>query len=355
MRKIIDMKHRVDDYVCMWNGIEDLYIQETQEQLPPKLFFSLSSFGSFCYMKTEKSDLKRMIALGDGRTKKMYEFLAPIVGFEYKHYEGKTFEKALEKAKNEINEDNPCILGALDMYYLHYYEKLYHKCHIPFHYVCMIGYDDEEKCIYEYDCGREEIQKIDYEELKLAWNCFYPGLSKPNTLCTVRMNGNKTVYEITKEALAKKAEVFLHPPVGSVGYKGLEKLINDLPDWKKQLSKEEYDKILYNMVRFLGTVPTIPNALQGIEEDDEMEYGGGFDKIAVVLAEVGAKNQDQTMLRASEEFQKGATVISKIKDIIVDYLTNQEDRTDEFPMLFKEIEQIMIKGFEILEGKSHGF
>lgn len=128
----------------------------------------------------------------------------------------------------------------------------------------------------------------------------------------------------------------------------------DIKVWKKQLSKEEYGKIFYNMVQFFGTVPTIPNALLGIDEDDEMEYGGGFDKIAVVLVEIGANNQDQKMLKASEEFQKGATVISKIKDVIVDYLTNQEDRTDEFPILFKEIEQIMINGFEILEEKNHG-
>lgn len=58
-----------------WNGIEDLYMDKTGEILPENLFFLLSGFGSFCYMKTEKSELKRMIALGDGRTKKMYEFL----------------------------------------------------------------------------------------------------------------------------------------------------------------------------------------------------------------------------------------------------------------------------------------
>lgn len=355
MRKIIDMKHRVDDYVCMWNGIEDMYIQKTQEQLPPKFFFSLASFGSFCYMKTEHSELKRMVALGEGRTKKMYEFLAPIVEFDYKCYEGKTFEKALMKAKKEVSQGNPYILGALDMYYLHYYEKIYHRCHIPLHYVSMIGYDDDKECIYEYDCGREEIQEIGYEELKLAWDCSYPGLSRPFTIFTINMHSNQSVYKITKEALAKKADVFLHPPVGFIGYKGLEKFIKELPSWKKELSKEEYDKILFHMVQFFGTVPTIPNALQRIDKEDEMKFGGGFDKIAVVLEAVGFKNQDQQMLQASKEFNKGACVISKIKDIIVAYLTEKEDATDELPILFKKIEQVMIKGFEILEGINNGF
>ena len=65
----------MDDYACMWTGIEDLYIQATGETLPPKFFFVLASFGSFCYMKTPKAELKRMVALGDGRTRSMYEFL----------------------------------------------------------------------------------------------------------------------------------------------------------------------------------------------------------------------------------------------------------------------------------------
>ena len=38
MRKIIELTHRMDDYVCMWNGVEDLYIRDTGEKLPPKFF-----------------------------------------------------------------------------------------------------------------------------------------------------------------------------------------------------------------------------------------------------------------------------------------------------------------------------
>lgn len=75
MKNIIEIAHHVDDYVCMWNGVEDIYRRDTGETLPPKFFFVLSSFGGFCYRKTPKSELKRMVALGDGRTGKMYEFL----------------------------------------------------------------------------------------------------------------------------------------------------------------------------------------------------------------------------------------------------------------------------------------
>ncbi|MDO5575276.1 MAG: BtrH N-terminal domain-containing protein, partial [bacterium] len=152
----VELEHHFDDYECMWNGIEDLYIHKMKEELPPNLFFGLSGFGSFCYMKTEKDEFKRLVAFGDGRTKKMYEFLAPVVGFEYKHYVHKTFDKAMKRAKAEIDNGFSCILGALDMYYLPYLPKLYHGDHIPFHYVMMVGYDDEEQCVTVFDCGRKE-------------------------------------------------------------------------------------------------------------------------------------------------------------------------------------------------------
>lgn len=348
IRNLIQLQHHVDDYECMWNGIEDLYIGSTNETLPPSFFFVLSGFGSFCYMKTSKAKLKRMVALGDGRTAKMYEFLSPIVGFAYKHFEHKTFEKALLRAKAEITHGYPCVIGALDMFYLPYYEKLYHKEHIPFHYVMMTGYDDQAQCIYLNDCGKAEIQTLPYAELRLAWNCSYPGLSKPNTVCTVRMNSSKNKYEIAKEALSKKRELFLNPPVGFIGYRGLCKFIADLPNWRNELSKEEYDRILANMVEFFGTVPTVPNALCGIDKPDEVAFCGGFDKVGKVLLMLGLEYGDKKMTEAAHVFAQGADVISRIKDVIVDYLVDKQDNTDELTTLFKNLAEIMKRGFLIL-------
>lgn len=342
--KLIKLKHHMDDYECMWNGIEDLYIRDTGEKLPPSFFFSLSSFGSFCYMKTPKSDLKRMVALGDGRTKQMYEFLSPIVGFDYKHHEYKTFEQAIKKAKAEIDAGYPLVLGALDMYYLPYYSKLYHGDHIPFHYVLMVGYNDDAQCIYLLDCGREEVESLSYDELRHAWNCSYPGLSKPNTVCTVRMNTTKNKYLIAKEALAQKGEMFLNPPVGFVGRKGFVKFIHELHKLKSELTKEDYDKILANMVTFFGTVPTVPNALRGIKEPDEVSFGGGFDKMSRILLDMGREYGNEAWLVASDRFAEGAATISEITNVIVAYLTGENDKTYELPGLFTKVMDIMTEG-----------
>ncbi len=345
MKRRMDIFHHKDDYECMWNGIEDLYIRDTGQKLPPSFFFSLSSFGSFCYMKTNKAEIKRMVALGDGRTRQMYEFLAPIVGFDYKHYEYSSFDKALAKVKAEIDAGHPCVIGAIDMYYLAYYPKLYHETHIPLHYVLVVGYDDETQCIYLNDCGREETQLLSYEELRLAWDCSYSGLSKPNTVCTVRMQSQKNKYEIAKEALAKKRELFLNPPTNFMGCRGFEKFVKDIPKWKKELVKEDYDKLLANMVMFFGEVPTIPNALCGIDEPDTVAYGGGFDKAGRVLEIIGQEYQDEVLKEAADIFKSGADFISEIKNIIVDYLTNKNDKTDELPELFANVMEIMKNGF----------
>lgn len=347
--KMNKLTHHVHDYECMWNGIEDLYIRDTGEKLPPSFFFTLSSFGTFCYMKTPKANLKRMIALGDGRTKNMYEFLAPIVGFEFKHYEYKTFNQALKKAKAEIDQGYFPVLGSLDMYHLPYYPKLYHGDHIPYHYVLMIGYDETKREIYLLDCGKEEVLELSYDDLDLAWNCSSVGLSQPYTVCKIRMSSHKDKYQIAKEALLKKADSFLNPPVNFVGRKGFEKFINELATMKEEITTLEYDKILRNMVMFFGTVPTIPNALLGIDEPDTIMFHGGFDKISIVLKELGKEQKNERWIKAAFRFDAGAFLISKIKDIIVNYLAGIDDNTCKLPLLFTDVLQVLVDGFTLLK------
>ena len=336
-KKVIKMKHHMHDYECMWNGIEDLYMNMTGEDLPENFFFLLSGFGSFCYMKTEKSELKRMIALGDGRTGKMYEFLAPIIGFDYKHFTYGTFDKVLRKAKSEIDAGHPVVLGALDMYHLPYLEKLYHRDHIPFHYVLMIGYDEVQKCIYLYDCSREGVQTLAYDHLCHGMNCSYPGLSKANSLFTIRMHSKKNKYQIAQEALKLKRDSFLNPPRGFLGCKGFERFIDELPALKSNLGNKDYDKILLNMVTFFGTVPTLPNVLKGVHEPDEVVFKGGFDKMSKMLQAMGEEFGNTQWLEASHYFLKAGTVIEKISYTIITYLTGEKDDTADLPDLFSDV------------------
>ncbi len=162
------------------------------------------------------------------------------------------------------------------------------------------------------------------------------------------MNTTKNKYLIAKEALLKKGEVFLNPPVGFVGMKGFEKFIHELPELKSELTKEEYDKILVNMVMFFGTVPTVPNALRGIKEPDEVSFGGGFDKMSSVLLDLGRECGNEAWLEASGRFEEGAAIISEITNVIVAYLTGVNDKTEELPGLFTNVMEIMTDGFVLL-------
>lgn len=349
MIKILDLKHHFDDYECMWNGIEDIYMNKTGESLPDNFFFTLSGVGSFCYLKTPKSEIKRMVALGDGRTKKMYEFLAPLVGFKYKHYEYKSFENALKKAKTEIDLGYPVVLGAMDMFYLPYFENLYEKEHIPFHYILMVGYDDEKQSIYLYDCGRIELITLSYEQLRKSMKCNYPGLSKENTVCTIRMDEGKDKIEIAKEAFKIKREAFLNPPQNFLGYKGFGKFIKELPKLKEEIGEEEYKKLLTNMVKFFGTVPILPNAICGINEPDFIEYKGGFDKMSRILRYLGDETRYDYWIKSAIFFELCAEEIHKISEVIINYLLDREDNTKNLDSMFKEVLVNMIDGYKELE------
>lgn len=225
-------------------------------------------------------------------------------------------------------------------------EDLYHIEHLHFHYVLMVGYDDEK--VYLYDCGRTELLNLSYDKLRESMNCSYPGLSKENTICTIRMNTSKNKYKIAKEAIAIKRDMFLNPPKGFLGYKGFEKFIKELSQWKTELEKDDYDKILTNMIMFFGTVPTIPNAIKGIKEPDTIQFKGGFDKMSKMLKSIGEEYKNDSFIQVAEIFDKTSLIIEKISNIIVDYLTQKYDDTDQLPLLFFEVLEDMKTGYLIL-------
>ena len=55
------------------------------------------------------------------------------------------------------------------------------------------------------------------------------------------------------------------------------------------------------------------------------------------------------MAAAADIFGNAAPVITQIKEVIVDYLINKYDGTNELPALFSQVAYIMKSGFEVLE------
>lgn len=179
-------------------------------------------------------------------------------------------------------------------------------------------------------------------------NCSYPGLSSPNAVCTIRMKSEKDKFQIASEALAIQKERFLNPPASFLGHKCFEKMIQKLPGWKRAFSKEEYDKILLQMVTFFGTVPSAPNAIKGVDEPDGITYCGSFDKMARMLTEIGTEKREVRWLRAATFFHNGACLIQQISTVMTEYLCGKSDQTDRLPALFAAVLEKMKEGYSFL-------
>lgn len=309
----------------------------------------MSGFCGFAYIKTNKANIKRMVSFGDGRTKQMYKFLAPIVGFDYHFRECKTPELALLKAKKEIDLGYPVVIGALDMFYLEYYPKLYHHAHIPFHYVLMVGYDDAKEKIYLYDCGRSEMQELTYSNLLLAMGAEYEGLCKPNTICTIRMDNPKDMKYIAKTALSIKAEMFINPPTSFLGINGLNKLAKELPGWERELGKEETIKIFRHMVEFCGSVPTTPNRLLGINEKDEVSFMCSRDNFSKVLDDLGNQYQNDRFKEASILFFESGKQFEKMCNVLIDYILYYKDFVKAVTESLSKIGELEYSAYQLVQ------
>lgn len=352
--KKIELAHKVCDYTCMWNGIEDLYGRETGVRVPDYLFFCLGGIGDFIYLKGNQYNPVRMVSWGDGRTKIMYRKVSEIIGFTYRHIENRTFTYALKKAKEQIDMERPVVLGALDMFYLEYYPKICGKMHIPIHYVLMTGYDDEQQCVYLYDCGKEELQTLSYDTLEKALDIEKTSLSGKNAVCCIEFPGKpRSVQQIALEGLEKKAQNALKPAVGFAGISGIRKAAQEIDHWEKELTKEQYQASLKTMLQFSGTVPSLPNRLYGIEEPDNIRFDGCREKIGNLLLELGDEYSAENWKEAGRQFHESGEIIQKIMDHIADYLIERSEHLNSFKEAINKIADLEELAFQsILKSSS---
>ena len=129
----------------------------------------------------------------------------------------------------------------------------------------------------------------------------------------------------------------------------MEKLISDLPKWKTELSPEDYDQVLINMVMFFGTVPSLPNALLGSSEPDAIRFMGRLDVASDVLSSFGAEFEQPNWIKAAASFLSAGRSIEQITNIVVDYRTKKADKTSFLPKAFSEVLAGMDEGFALIQ------
>lgn len=258
----IGLPHKVADYACPINGFEDQYEWKTGRRLPGYFLMDLSSIG-FIYIRQKRAPAPRMVFWGNGMGRAQHEFLSDLIGYRYTCQEGKSFKTAWQTAKSSLAEGTPVIIGLLDMYHLPYYPKFYHRVHIPQHFVLLVGYDESREVALVQDNGLSEIQSVPLEDLRLAWNVNNPGQGKPNTLYILHFDEKITdLPEIVENGLKKRANLFLNPSSGMMGWRGMQRAQTDFSRWADELNETQWRESLRSLATFTcSVVPNLPQRL----------------------------------------------------------------------------------------------
>jgi hypothetical protein len=296
MNKILNLPHRVCKSTCFSNGLEDILEWKGKKYIN-YLLPVLGGMGEFTYLKFKNANPPHMVYWG-ANTKYLLKDLEKIIDFKEILSENKTFKNTFTKVKEFIGNNQPVVAGALDMYYLHYYPEIYHKKHIPIHYILVVGYDDDKQEVYVQDCGCKGVQKISYSEFEKALNVNVPAMSKKNTIRTFILPRNlPSELEIAQNGLSFRAEKMLKPSVKLFGIPAMKKLAKEIFDWK---DKESFE----HLVIYATTPPELPKTF-------EKSNGMRFWK-SQVLKKLGKKYKIDKFLKVSEMFQESGKLIIDI-------------------------------------------
>lgn len=294
MGKIIEMPHEVHASTCYVNGLYDVLTWKGAAYD----YFLLPIIGgmaSFAYLKFKMAQPPCMVYWGNN-PKYLLNDLGGIIGFTQTISEGKSFKNEFPQIKRHLDNDEPVMVGALDMYYLHYYPELYQKEHVPIHYVLAVGYDDEKSVVYIHDCTFEKVQEVPYHEFEKSLDVDVPGMSKKNTYRIFKLPGKMpSELEVAEKGLTHKAGRMLKPPVSMFGIPAMRKLSKEIITWK--------DKACYHhMVAYAGLTPPL------IAEDLSRNDGLRSEQ-ARVLKELGRKYQREEWSKASDLFTRSGELI----------------------------------------------
>ncbi len=349
--KLIELPHKVCGMSCMINGLEDLYEQKTGVRLPDWLLLYLSGMAGFVYIKNKNTPTPRMVFWGSQIAKYQYEALADVVGFQWQMVSNRSFGYTLKRAKASIDGGTPALLGVIDMYHLPYYEKFYHKIHVPIHHVLMVGYDDAREAVLVLDCDRPEVQVVPYADLEAAWNVNIPGLGKKNTFYTFTFDERVADVEtIARKGLLKRANAMLKAPASLFGIKGMRKLARDLPHWPEELDPGQLDVSLRHLVEFTGAPPVLPLRLMDFAGDVDVpdNHAAGRDIFAGLLCQMAAEYGMPAWADAAALFEQSGQALTTLTDALVDHILGERDALDSTSELLAEIADLEEQAFRVI-------
>lgn len=305
---------------CYVNGLEDILTWKGAEY-SDFLLSVIGGMAGFTYLRFKRADPPCMVYWG-ANPKYLMKDLANIIGFKETVIEGKTFKNAFPRLKEAIDDGQPVMAGALDMYYLHYYPDLYRKQHVPIHYVLVVGYDDDKQVVFVQDCSRKAVQEIPYNEFEESLDVNVPGMSKKNTMRTFTLPQKlPSEFDVAKKGFAYKAERFLNPPVKLFGLPAMRKLADEIFEWNNI-------KCFEHMATYATAPPLPPKTF-------ENSHGMRFWQ-ADVLSALGNKYNVRSWTEASKLFRRSGEEIMKLCKAA---LEQDKQRISEALTVIAEIEE----------------
>jgi hypothetical protein len=310
----------VCESTCYVNGLEDILTWKGAEY-SDFLLSAIGGMAGFTYLSFKRADPPCMVYWG-ANPKYLMKDLANIIGFKDTVIEGKAFKKTFLRLKESIDDGQPVMAGALDMYYIHYYPDLYRKQHVSIHYVLVVGYDDDKQVVFVQDCSHKGVQEIPYEEFEESLDVNVPGMSKKNTMRTFTLPQRlPSEFEVAKKGFAYKAERFLNPPVKLFGLPAMRKLADEIFEWNNR-------KCFEHMATYATAPPLPPKTF-------ENSHGMRFWQ-ADVLSALGNKYNVHSWTEASKLFRRSGEEIMKLCKAA---LEQDKQRISEALTVIAEIEE----------------
>ena len=156
----LTLPHRVKPGMCPVNGIRDLVHWRTGRDWPNEFVHGLGQGGGFAYLRVKVADPPRQVYWGIA-SPHQHQYLADLLGVDYTAVDNRSFKFSWQKAREAVDAGTPPIIGPMDMFYLHFYEGIYQRRHIPIHYVLLVGHDEDKAYVHDTS---EELSLIHISE-----------------------------------------------------------------------------------------------------------------------------------------------------------------------------------------------
>jgi hypothetical protein len=283
--------------MCPVNGIRDLVHWRAGRDWSNEFLHGLGQGGGFAYLRIKVADPPRQVYWGIAGPRQ-HQYLAELLGVtDYTAIDNRSWKFSWNKAREAVDAGTPPVIGPLDMFHLHFYEGLYHKRHIPIHYLLLVGYDDERA--YVHDTDQDEVQTVPLDELQLAWDVNVPGLGKRNRLTILDIPSSIPPDDaLIRQSIADQCQAMLHPPVSMVGIPAMKKVAREIAGWPKELGDDVTAKCLRQVREYLSSPPDIEGNhltagrhlyigfLQEAEAMTELDFSGVVGRLRKSMATI---------------------------------------------------------------------